>query len=148
MAIWNDVVDDRTQEDIDFARYVIERLKGVFNVTDINRVEQNIQYLSDKLNELGYTNTVYTRTWIVDDLPTDADISRIILNVKKLIFAYYRSKEAPELPPALIHYSQVNALEKNLRLIKEMIDNYYLTLPRVGAYPSGNRPVMYLKGGQ
>ena len=41
---WHDVIDDRTQADVDFARYIIEKLKGVFNTVDLNRVEENIKY--------------------------------------------------------------------------------------------------------
>lgn len=149
---WHDVIDDRTQADVDFARYIIENLKGVFNAVDLNRVEENIKYLSDELNKLGYTNSVVVKSWNIEDLPTEADITRIIGNLRKLISIYSKSSQAPELPSSMLHFQQINDLEKNLKLLKQMIDNYYLTLPKVGAmvlgnYPQGNRQKMNRKGG-
>ena len=104
------------------------------------------------MNKLGYTNSVVVKSWKVQDLPTEADIARIIGNVRKLIAAYHKSKDAPELPLSMLHFQQINDIEKNLRLIKEFVDNYYLSLPKVGTmvlgnYPQGNRQKMNLKGG-
>lgn len=67
MAVWIQPVYDRTNEDVAFAQEQIQKwidaklsgnpvetyeLKGCFNLTDINRIEGDIQYISDRLDEL------------------------------------------------------------------------------------------------
>lgn len=129
MAQWISPVHDRTQSDIDYAISQIAQgnnsseLKGCFNVVDINRIENNVRYIADRLNVLKYTNTVETKSWDMYGLPNVTEITRLINNVSKLISAYYRPENAPDLPSTLLTYEQVNALEKNLYMIKHLIDS-------------------------
>ena len=130
MANWQEPVFDRTQADVDYAKQQLANkvnstyLKGCFNVTDINRIENDSAYLADALTELYYiTNLAKGNTWDNSGLPYQSHINRIINNVNILWSAYYKPPGSVTLPTTLLNFEQVNALEKNLHLLKEMLDN-------------------------
>lgn len=128
---WIEPVFDRTQSDVDFAKQQIQRwrdessanitdLKGCFNVSDMNRIENNIRYLSDNLSDLYYFSSVTTKTWSKADLPTVADIDRLIENTRIIVLSI--CEDAPELPTTLVTFADVNALEQTLYKIKMILD--------------------------
>ena len=129
MAQWMSPIHDRKQTDVDYAIAQIKRgnnsaeYKGCFNVADINRIENNVRYIADRLNVLKYTNTIETKSWDMYGLPNVTEVTRLINNVSKIINAYYRPTGSPDLPDNLLTYEQVNALEKNLYMIKHLIDS-------------------------
>lgn len=143
MAEWISPVHDRTQSDIDYAISQIQKgntrteLKGCFNVTDINRIENNVRYIADRLNVLKYTNTIETKSWDMYGLPNVTEINRLINNVSKIITAYYKPADAPSLPTTLLTFEQVNALEKNLYMIKHLIDNEENEFRHCGTFNCG-----------
>lgn len=128
MAEWMSPVYNRTQKDVDYAISQIERgntlseLKGCFNVTDINRIENNSRYIADRLNVLKYANSIVTQSWDMYDVPNSTAVARLINNVASLIRAYYSPPNAPSLPSTLLTYEQVNALEKIIYMVKHLID--------------------------
>lgn len=129
MAEWISPVRNRTQADVDYAIAQIKsgnnssEFKGCFNVTDINRIENNTRYIADRLNVLKYTNSVETKSWDMYGLPNITEVTRLINNVLKLINEYYAPADAPDLPTTLLTFEQVNNLETILYLIKHLIDN-------------------------
>lgn len=129
---WETPIFDRTQADIDFARRKIREwkssgdrnttnLKGCFNTLDINRIENNIQFLSDNLSELYYFSTVTTKTWDKSGLPTVDDINRLIRNTLTIISSI--CEDTPELPTTLLTIEDVNCLELNINKLKMILDN-------------------------
>ena len=143
MAEWISPVWDRKQSDVDYALAQMaignskNEYKGCFTVSDINRIENNSRYLSDRLNVLAYANSISTATWDMYDIPNVTDIKRLINNVSALIEAYYLSEDAPTLPETLLHYEQVNALERNLYLLKHLIDNEEYAFRHCGTFNCG-----------
>ena len=129
MAYWTRPIFDRTLADIEYAKQQLEQkintldLKGCLNPNHLNRIENNTRYLADELIKLCYFNSITTQTWYYTGLPNVTHIVRIINNVNKLMSAYYKPNNTPNLPTTLLTYEQVNALEKNLYLIKEMLDD-------------------------
>jgi hypothetical protein len=129
MADWMSSVHDRTQTDVDYAIAQVKagnnttEYKGCFNVSDINRIENNSRYISDRLNVMKYTNSIETKSWDMTGLPNVTDVARLINNVSTIIRAYYQPLGAPALPTTLRTFEQVNAIEKNLYMIKHLIDN-------------------------
>lgn len=153
MAEWKNPVTDRTQEDVDFAiskiaewiagdvthnPLVVYDLKGCLNVADINRIEGNVAYLSDKLTELAYPPNTATKSWDRVGLPNEQDISRILYNVRAIISAYYQQGSAPEVPSSMMGYEEVNAVEQNLDLIKELLDCMVNSFRKSGALKAGS----------
>ena len=152
MAVWIDPVFDRTQADVDFATekiaewiagnitgnpLVVYDLKGCMNVYDINRIEGNVAYLANELSMLYYPPDTSVKSWTTADMPTEQDISRILYNVKALITAYYQPRNAPTIPASLLSYGEVNAVEKNLSLIKELLDCMVGSFRKSGTFQSG-----------
>lgn len=152
MAVWIDPVFDRTQEDVSFAEEKIQEwikakltgnpvetyeLKGCLNLTDINRIESNIQYLSDRLNELHYPPGTSCKVWERSGLPTERDIRRILSNVNLIISAYYQQDDVSAVPDDMGTYTDINAIEENLYRIKQLLDSMIAGFQKSGMFRSG-----------
>ena len=136
--VWINPVFDRTREDVEFAiRKIAEwktshahssggndvyDLKGCLNVTDLNRIEENIAYLADKLEAYSYPANVSTRPWDRGGVPTQRDVLRIVENIKSILNSFYSPNNAPALPNKMSSYEDINAIEENLYLIKVLLD--------------------------
>ena len=153
MAIWADPVFDRTQEDVDFdvqkiAEWVaaditgnplvVYDLKGCLNVYDLNRIENNVAFLAEQLTRYHYPPDTSTKSWTRVDIPNEKDISRILYNVRALINAFYQPSNAPDIPKNLVGYKEVNAVEKNLYLIRELLDSMVNSFRKSGTFNSGS----------
>ena len=137
MAYWKKPVYDRTQEDVDRAieqisewvtsslsgkPIVVSDLKGCLNVADINRIEGNIAYLSERLSEYYYVANTPSKTWDRSGLPTKYDVGRILRNIRELREVFCVHPNAPSVPSSMLRYEDVNAVELNLELIKELLE--------------------------
>lgn len=148
MLIWFNPVYDRTQEDVDYAKTkitewinnptsIVYDLKGCLNVSDINRIEGNIEYLSKNLLELGYNTNVSTKTWDNIGLINQRDVNRILNNINDLKTSFYTHNQAPLLPSDMLDYNSINDIEKNLYLIKELLDCMVNSLHKSNTFKSG-----------
>ena len=153
MAEWKAPVFDRTQEDVDFAMQTIAEwiaaditnasivgydLKGCLNVSDINRIEGNIAYLAEQLRQYGYSPNTSTKSWEMADMPNEDDIARILNNIRVLVKSYYQHPDAPTLSDGLSGYNEVNAIERNLSLIKALIDGMVDSFKKSGTFQLGS----------
>jgi hypothetical protein len=116
---------------------VVYDLKGCVNLIDLNRIEGNIAYLSEKLSELDYSSSVLTKQWDKGDLPTENDIQRIISDIRSLVDGFYQPSNAPALPSSMLSYGDVNSIERNIDLIKYLLDCMVNSFKKVGSYKSG-----------
>ena len=121
---------------------VVYDLKGCLNQLDINRIEGNIAYLSERLSELSYPSNLVAKEWGKDDLPTENDIQRIVNNIHSLIDAFYQPTDAPALPVAISSHTSVNDIERNIDLIKYLLDCMVNSFEKSGAYKSGTRTIL------
>ena len=101
---------------------VVYDLKGCLNVLDINRIEENIAYLSEKFTELAYPPDTSTKRWTKDNLPNEIDMQRIIQNIRSMVSAFYQPTNAPNLPSTVLSYDDINSIERNIDLIKYLLD--------------------------
>lgn len=143
MATWVQPVYDRTQADVDYARQrLLNKIndvyyKGCFNSRDISRIENNTKYLSDLLIQLYYFNDISIKTWYEYIFPNIPDINRIIDNINILWEKYGRPPDSIPLPNTLLNFEQVNNIEKNLHLIKEMLDDTINSFRECGTFNCG-----------
>lgn len=148
MVEWITPIFDRTQSDVSFALAKIKEwrekgstdtyeLKGCLNVSDINRIENDIQYLSDKLSSLYYFPHTISKEWSTSGLPDMSDILRITDNVKKIISAYVQTSEAPEVPDTMLTFEQINDIEENLYLVKEILESMIPSFRSCGTFECG-----------
>ena len=148
MASWTTPVFDRTQADVDFAIAqisewkkngftTITELKGCLNTTDMNRIENNIQFLSDRITSLYYFSVVNTKTWNRSMLPTVTEVERILKNLLTLITSFQKGENTPDVPTTMVDFEQINSIEENLFVIKGMVDSMVESYRRCGTFQCG-----------
>jgi hypothetical protein len=144
MANWTEPVFDRTQTDVDYARTQIRQginnaqYKGCLNARDLGRIELNTRYLADELIQLYYFSNLSPRkTWGLATIPYSSDVYRIIYNVESLWGAYGKPPDARELPKSLLTFEEVNTIEYNLYLLKEMLDDMISSFRKCGTFGCG-----------
>lgn len=114
----NKLIFDRTSQDL-----LNNTDKAYYNATDLNRVEEWCEYLSNLLNGYNYQNVVNVKTdWNMYDMPTSSELERIRSNVQTLKSAYFSFTSLPEnLEYMDIH--KANDIEKILDEIDKIITN-------------------------
>ena len=120
----------------------VYELKGCLNLSDLNRIEGNIGYLAERLEEYSYPTNISSKQWEIEDLPTEDDMSRITENIRALMSAFYYPNNPPPLPDTMLSYSDINAIEENLYLIKQMLDGMSSSFKHVGTVKSGSRMLL------
>lgn len=94
-------------------------MKGALNASDLNRIENNIQYLASIL-EL-YNLNIKTN-WQISDVPRNNDFNRILSNLNALKDKFHLKydislPETPDLP--LNSYEKINDIENILYIINQ-----------------------------
>lgn len=135
------LITDRKQSDVDRAKQLIEKaknienlssseleeylngLKGCYNISDLNRVESAVQYISDLLNNLGYENKVNTKLWEFGETFTSEHVERYLQNIKNIRSAITVLSNVPEVPLSYKPYINANKIEEILYKINEIIIN-------------------------
>ena len=136
----SNLITDRTQSDVfrwkelqakGFAAMSAEErtewlspMRGSYNYTDMNRVEVAVEYVAERLREMGFFIDLSVKTtWEVNEIPSRNDIIRYYDNVAKLrevIPVYSTTPEAPTIEQKL-SYREANALEQILFDIDELL---------------------------
>lgn len=114
----DDLIFDRLLSDVEKAinnPNNSEYLKGSYNYTDLNRVEQWCQHLMNILSNYGFAETLNIKTnWNLKDYPTRAQIDRIRHNIDKLKDFCYGIITETIVYNNTMNYEQANILEKIL----------------------------------
>ena len=100
----------------------VYNLKGCLNLSDITRIEDDITYLTDRLTRYQYPVTSVTKEWTNKGLPTALDMKRIGNNIKALFIGFITPSENSPIPDVILSYENINALEHNLYLLKQLLD--------------------------
>lgn len=133
---WIEPVTDRTQEDVDHAKELIEGwyslteeqkaeylagLKGCLNSTDLERMENNIQILIDVL-ELDKESHVGA----VPEIPTASYMADLKANVTAIREGYFVHAYTPEVPDAPYNtFQKFNDMEKILEDVHEVVSSQF-----------------------
>ena len=123
----------------------VYELKGCFNLLDLNRIEDNITFLAENMESFAYSPNIRTKEWRRADMPNQNDMSRIIENVRSLISAFYTPNTLPLLPYTMLSYTDINAIEENLYLIKQMLDCMQSSFKKVGTIKCGGRTLLPIR---
>ena len=97
-------------------------LKGCLNLSDITRIEDNISYIADRLIQSHYPVVVASKEWTKTDLPNANDMKRIAKNIQSIINGFVSPIKKVEIPETMLSYQDINNLEHNLYLLKELLD--------------------------
>lgn len=136
------LVYDRTQQDVDNLRELASKQlgnmtvdeitewlkphKGAYNYTDLNRVEAAVSYLAERLNQYGYgIGLLETKVWEMKDVPTLADMTRYLTNVRQIRFAFVTLDTTPAAPIAIdkMTYQTANNIERILHDVDMLLNN-------------------------
>ena len=99
------------------SQYLNTIQKGAYTYKDLNRVEEAVSYVAQRLREFGYLFSLpLTKSWVVTDKPNVDDFARYFSNVKTLRDAIAVWGSTPEPPgnAAGFDYEKANALEQIL----------------------------------
>lgn len=151
-----ELITDRTQQDVarlqalakkSFANMTdAERTewlapsKGAYNYTDLNRVEEAVAYLSNRLNEYGYSVSIEPiRVWSQKDVPTLSDMTRYLANVRTIRSMFATLPTTPAVPDDMkrITYAEANAIEQILADVDRLLDNMIASFTMSGEIYGG-----------
>ena len=123
----------------------VYELKGCLNLLDLNRIEDNITFLAENMESFAYAPNIRGKQWNRVDMPNQNDMSRIIENIRSLISAFYSPANPPSLPATMLSYNDINAIEENLYLLKQMLDCMQTSFRKVGTIKSGTRSLLPIR---
>ena len=137
---WIATITDRTQQDVDEAlsklagwrRWIsvglvpeTHELKGCLNVSDLNRIENNLGYLIELVKGLDPEETeidYYVKTdWSVADIPNISDIERILGALRDIRVKYDIPLSQTPVPDTMLHFDDINKVEENLDLLRSKL---------------------------
>lgn len=122
----DELIYDRTQADVDYALNHPDselNLKGAYNYTDLNRIEEWCEYIEQQLNTYGYKVNITTKTnWSMEDFPTKEEMKRVRDNVEVLKDAFTSFTNVPDNLEKMT-YQKANDLEKVLHELNTLINN-------------------------
>ena len=110
-----------TASDAERTEWLEGRMKGAWNVSDLNRIENWTIYLTDFLAQQGYTADTFLRrtAWTKADFPTRSDIDRIRRNVEALQNCFFALPDWREIVyNGTMNFDQANVLEWDLGRIE------------------------------
>jgi hypothetical protein len=111
--LWVTPIYDRTQLDV-----TNKTAKGYYNYTDLNRIEQDCDYLAAL-----FGITITTKEWARTDFPTLSEMNRIKNNIVAVRNAYHTYVNTPATPNTPYNtYLKANDIEKILNDIKALYD--------------------------
>ena len=124
----NKLIFDRTAQDVS-----TRTEKGLYNVSDIQRINSYIKYLSD---ELGLNLTV--TDVILGEKLTKAKMQSIIDNVNKIRSVWYVASDTPQTPlPVSWNYQKANNIEKILQALYDFAISVQADIKYSGTFVAG-----------
>lgn len=130
---WIKAIFDRTLQDISK-----RTAKGYLNAEDLNRIEMDLQYLSDRLNGYGYNQKISNKTdWDMPDFPYMEPLERIRTNIATLVEVYY--PQSVNVPISLNKptHRTINNAERILHEMRQMIMLMRQSFKRSGTFYCG-----------
>lgn len=100
--------------------------RGAYNASDLNRVEETVDYLAGLLRNCGNTVEVYPKKgWTTEDVPANSDMKRYLDDVAALRTVLAVLPTTPEVPAGMegLTYREANAIEQILADIDLLIKN-------------------------
>ena len=124
------LITNRTSQDV-----ATRTQKGFYNVSDVQRVNSYIQYLSDVL---GLNLTVTDVSF--GDVLTREQMDDIINNVNAIRAAWYVASDTPQTPIAVNwNYVKANDIEKILKALDEFYQSSQIDKIYSGTFRAGNQ---------
>lgn len=124
------LITDRTAQDV-----AMGTQKGVYNVSDIQRINSYIEYLSDVLG----LNLTVTDVSLGQAL-TRAQMNAILNNISAIRAVWYVASDTPQTPIAVNwDYVKANNIEKILKALDEFYQSVQIDKLYSGTFCAGNQ---------
>ena len=156
---WIEPIWWRVQQDVNRAKYLNDKIAlsgltsltyeeqkewltgliGCLNYWDVNRIEIDTKWIYNRLYDYGYGYgpKEHKTDWVITDLPNVGEMERIRANVDGLLDIYHRQQtDLPEELSSPDHLT-INALERVLYELKDMISRMIESYHYCGAYTCG-----------
>jgi len=139
---WTTPITDRTLADIEYAithQDAVLDLKGAWNISDINRIIDNTDYLKTQLNNYGYFFPYTTLTHLVEtDFPFDASFVTVLkTNVISMVDAFYKQGNPTIVINTNPTYTMANSIEINLQSTLDLLTLLPQSFRRCGTFSCG-----------
>lgn len=134
------LITDRTVEDVDRVRILAEKawqdmtaaeraewaspMKGSYNYTDLNRVEEAVAYVGKRLAEFGYLYAApEAHVWSANDIPTEGELFHYFSKVASLREAITVWASTPHAIGSINGFgaNEANALEQILLDVDQIL---------------------------
>ena len=115
-------------------------MKGAYNPADLNRVENAVAYLAERLNEFGYhVDPLVTQTWNTTSIPKPADMTRYLNNVREIREAFVTLRTTPDVPASMrkLTYVEANEIEQILHDVEMLVNNMVSAFSYSGDFYGG-----------
>lgn len=106
------------------AEWLSAEMIGAYNYTDINRVGEAVQFITERLAEIGISViTVGKSDWTESDIPNGSNISYYLEDIQKIRNALVVTEATPQVPNSLsgLDYQKANDIEQILLDIDALI---------------------------
>ena len=124
------LITDRTSQDV-----ATRTEKGFYNVSDVQRVNSYIQYLSDVLG----LNLTVTNVSLGQAL-TREQMDAILSNINAIRAVWYVADDTPQTPIAVNwNYVKANDIEKILKALDEFYQSSQIDKIYSGTFRAGNQ---------
>lgn len=124
------LITDRTSQDV-----ATRTQKGLYNVSDIQRINSYIEYLSDVLG----LNLTVTGVSLGQAL-TRAQMDAILSNINAIRAAWYVADDTPQTPIAVNwDYVKANNIEKILKVLDEFYQSVQIDKLYSGTFRAGHQ---------
>lgn len=124
------LITDRTSQDV-----ATGTKKGFYNVSDIQRINSYIEYLSDVL-DLNLTVIDVT----LGQALTRAEMDSIISNINAIRAVWYVAKDTPQTPlPFNWNFTKANDIEKILKALDEFYQSAQIDKLYSGTFRAGSQ---------
>lgn len=112
--------------------------RGFLTNETLNRIENKQTELKNKLQNAGYwNNEIENSIWTEDDYFILEDWQRVLHNQNILKNSYYVYADTSQTPTEKINYTNLNAIEKLLVDIDEIIDKMKAQYRKCGTFKCG-----------
>lgn len=118
---WITAIYDRTYGNVQEVEYNPdqENPKGCWNVVDLNRIENNVQYVAEYMYERRIVHTPISisppefEEWTANMIPTKREIDRILNNVRLLVELSKNNPAIADKLPTIYAATQINYILAN-----------------------------------
>lgn len=144
---WSTPIVDRTYADVLYAinnQTATIDLKGAWNISDANRLIDNIEYLKGQLNGYNVYPVITPITpFVQSELPyASLKITTLRTNIINLVNSYYKMGHPLIRMGRILDYTDANAMELNLKLTNDLFESMVKLYKYSGTFNSGQSIVL------